>query len=132
MPKRFGSPKAERLKSRKQIDVLFAKGKAVSAPPVRAIYLFTPAETGSLLVGVTASKKHFKKAVDRNRVKRLLREAYRLQKETLAEPVKATAKSGAIFFVYADKTIANFETIKAAVGKCLEKLSKIVQREDPA
>jgi ribonuclease P protein component len=132
MPKRFGYPKAERLKSRKQIDVLFAKGKAVSAPPVRAIYLFAPAETGSLLVGVTASKKHFKKAVDRNRAKRLLREAYRLQKETLAEPVKATAKSGAIFFVYADKSIANFETIKAAVGKCLEKLSKIVQREDPA
>ena len=132
MPKRFGFPKAERLKSRKRIDELFAKGKAVSVPPVRAIYLFAPAENGSLQAGVTASKKAFKKAVDRNRVKRLLREAYRLQKEALTEQLKASAKAGAVFFVYTDKTIADFDTIKTAVGKCLEKLSKNVQRENPA
>lgn len=132
MPKRFRFPKAERLKSRKQIDLLFAKGKAVSAPPVRAIYLFTPDESGSLQAGVTASKKFFKKAVDRNRAKRLLREAYRLQKETLAEQVRATKKTGFVFFVYTDKTIADFDTIKTAMGKCLERLSKNLQREDPA
>ena len=132
MPQRFGFPKAERLKSRKQIDNLFAKGKAVSAPPVRAIYLFTPAESGSLQAGVTASKKFFKKAVDRNRAKRLLREAYRLQKEALANQVKATSKAGFVFFIYTDKTIADFDTIKTAMGKCLEKLGKNLQREDPA
>lgn len=132
MPQRFRFTKAERLKSRKQIDHLFAKGKTVSAPPVRAIYLFTPAESGSLQAGVTASKKAFKKAVDRNRVKRLLREAYRLQKQTLTEQVKATGKAGAIFFIYIDKTIADFDTIQTAMGKCLDRLGKIIQREEPS
>jgi ribonuclease P protein component len=130
MPKRFGFPKAERLKSRKQIDSLFEKGKAVSVPPVRAIYLFSPAESGSLLAGVTASKKSFKKAVDRNRIKRLLREAYRLQKEPMLHQVKASNKTAFLFFVYTDKTIADFDTIQTAMGKCLERVRKLIERED--
>jgi ribonuclease P protein component len=132
MPKRFGFSKAEHLKSRKQIDGLFENGKAVSAFPVRAIYRFLPAEKTALLVGVSASKKNFKKAVDRNRLKRLLREAYRLQKEELAAQVKEAGKAGNIFFIYTDKTIADFETVKTAMGKCLQRLSKLVANEDPS
>lgn len=131
MPKRFGFPKAERLKSRKQIDLLFADGKAVSVFPVRAIYRFSPSEESGVWVGVTASKRYFKKAVDRNRIKRLLREAYRLQKEELVNLAKANGKSGHLFFVYTDKTIADFETIKAAMYKCLQRLSKTLQSETP-
>jgi ribonuclease P protein component len=131
MPKRFGFPKAEHLKSRKQIDALFAEGKAFSVFPIRAIYHFSAAEGGSLQVGVTASKRYFKKAVDRNRIKRLLREAYRLQKEELVFQVKEYKKSVHIFFVYTDKTIADFETVKTAMAKCLHRLSKIVQSENP-
>ena len=132
MTKRFGFPKTERLKSRKQIDNLFATGKAFSVFPIRAIYQFTPAEKGSLQVGVTASKKYFKKAVDRNRLKRLLREAYRLQKEELVLLTKEQQKAGNLFFIYTDKTIADFETVKAAMAKCLQRLSKIVQSEHPS
>ena len=129
MPHRFRFPKAERLKSRKQIDRLFADGKAFSVFPVRTIYQFAPAENGSLQVGVTASKKHFKKAVDRNRIKRLLREAYRLQKEELFLQVKASQNSCVLFFIYTDKTIADFETVKTAMAKSLQRLSKILQSE---
>jgi ribonuclease P protein component len=132
MPKRFRFTKAEHLKSRKQIDGLFAEGKAVSVFPVRAIYRFLPAEKGSLQVGVTASKKNFKRAVDRNRIKRLLREAYRLQKEELVLQVKASQKAGSLFFIYTDKAIADFETIKTAMAKCLHRLSKIIQSESPS
>ena len=130
MPQRFAFPKTERLKSRRQIDDLFSKGKAISVSPIRVIYQFSlAAEKAGLQIGVTASKKNFKKAVDLNRIKRLLREAYRLQKEGLVLQVKATQKSGNIFFIYTDKTLADFETIKKAMAKCLQRLGKILQSE---
>ena len=131
MPKRFGFAKTEHLKSRKQIDELFAKGKAFSVFPVRAIYQFSFSEEPGLQIGVTASKKHFKKAVERNRIKRLLREAYRLQKEELALQIKASQKAGNVFFIYTDKAISDFETIKLAMYKCLQRLNKIIQSENP-
>ena len=131
MPKRFGFPKTERLKSRKQIDFLFAEGKAFSVFPLRVIYRFSAAEKGELKAGVSASKRNFKKAVDRNRIKRLLREAYRLQKEELVQLVKEKKVSGQLFFIYTDKTIADFETLKTAMAKCLQRLLKL-QSENPS
>jgi ribonuclease P protein component len=132
MAKRFGLPRSERLKSRKEIDRLFAPGKGFSVFPIRVTYQFLPAggEAG-LQMGVTASKRYFKKAVDRNRIKRLLREAYRLQKTELAEQVRNSGRKGTLFFIYTDKTIASFDTIKAAMARCLQKLSTITKRENP-
>ena len=69
--------------------------------------------------------------MDRNRLKRLLREAYRLQKEELVLQVKRTGKRGHVFFIYTDKTIADFETVKTAMAKCLQRLSKLLQSENP-
>ncbi len=132
MPKRFGFPKAERLKSRKQIDGLFADGTAVSVFPVRAVYKFSASETAGVKAGVSVSKRHFKKAVDRNRIKRLLREAYRLQKEKLVVKTNEAGVSGTVFFLYTDKTMADFETVKAAMGKCLHRLTKTLYRENPS
>ena len=130
MAKQFGFPKTERLKSRKQIDGLFDSGKAFSVFPIRTVYRFQPAtDKPGLLAGVSVSKKHFKRAVDRNRVKRLLREAYRLQKAELAEQVKKAGLTGQLFFLYTDKTIADFETIKAAMDKCLQRLCKTIESE---
>ncbi len=130
MVKRFGLPKTERLKSRKGIDTLFAKGKSFAVFPVRVTYQFTPSAEGGLQVGVTASKRNFKKAVDRNRIKRLLREAYRLQKEELQATLKASGKSGAVFFLYTGKTLPTFEEVKGAMAKCLQKLTKIASSEN--
>jgi ribonuclease P protein component len=134
MARRFGFPKTERLKSRKQIDHLFAGKKGFAVFPIRVMYQFLPAEAADsgLQVGVTASKRSFKKAVERNRIKRLLREAYRLQKEDLHAGLKASGKRGLIFFLYTDKTIASFDVIKAAMAKCLKKLSTIAASEHPS
>ena len=74
-------PKKEKLKSKKLIDQLFAEGQSVSAFPLRLVYL--PVSFNDDVVaktGVSVSKRNFKSAVDRNRIKRLLREVYRLNK----------------------------------------------------
>ena len=74
--------KEERLCSRKAIEELFGGGhKSVTAYPIRAVYM--PSEQTGVCVMVSVSKRHFKRAVKRNRIKRQLREAYRLQKELL-------------------------------------------------
>ncbi len=75
-------PKEERLCSRKALEKLFGGGhQSVSAFPIRAVYM--PNEVGVVRVMVSVSKRYFKRAVKRNRIKRQLREAYRLQKELL-------------------------------------------------
>jgi ribonuclease P protein component len=130
MAKRFGLPKTERLKSRKQIDTLFAGGKGFSVFPIRVMYQFFPAgEQSHLQIGVTASKRSFKKAVDRNRIKRLLREAYRLQKEALQNTLKEAGKSGVVFFLYTGKTLPSFAEVKEVMAKGLKKLEVIASRE---
>ncbi len=77
-----GYSKSEKLKSKTEIDLLFKKGKWVTVGNIRMIY--TPSES-STKVGVSVSKRYFKKAVHRNRVKRLLREVYRLDKLAFKE-----------------------------------------------
>ena len=75
-------PKEERLCSRKALEELFGGGhQSVSAFPIRAVYM--PNEVGVVRVMVSVSKRYFKRAVKRNRIKRQLREAYRLQKELI-------------------------------------------------
>ena len=74
-------PKKEKLKSKVLIERLFSEGKSVTAFPLRLVYLETPLKKDVVVqAGVSVSKRHFKNAVDRNRIKRLLREAYRLNK----------------------------------------------------
>ena len=75
--------KAERLSSRKALDALFVGGNpSLSAYPLRVVYMRTT-ETGTRMM-VSVSKRYFKRAVRRNRIKRQIREAYRLQKSLLA------------------------------------------------
>ncbi|MDR6921550.1 MULTISPECIES: ribonuclease P protein component [Chryseobacterium] len=79
----FNYPKTEKLKKNTEISLLFDKGKWRSCGPLRIIILKDkpgqPVE--STRVGVSVSKRYFKKAVHRNRIKRLLRECYRLNKD---------------------------------------------------
>jgi len=77
----FKYSKKDKLKSTKHIEQLFSEGKAITVYPLRLIYLESNFEDGVVLkTGVSVSKKLHKTAVARNRIKRLLREAYRLNK----------------------------------------------------
>ena len=128
MVKRFGFGRKEKLKSRKVIENLFENGRSFSIFPIRVSYLFIPSDKDQLLqVGVSAGKKYFKRAVDRNRIKRLIREAYRLQKEELFSAMKQHQVSGFAFFIYTGKTIAPFQEIKDAMQQCLKRLQQKIK-----
>lgn len=78
---KYSYSKKEKLKSKKTIELLFKEGDSVSDFPLRLVWLETSFDDGSQIkTAVSVSKKHFKTAVDRNNVKRLMREAYRLNK----------------------------------------------------
>ena len=82
----FKYPKNEKLKSKKTIDSLFTEGKSVGKYPLRLVFIPDNFEDDvPLKMGVSVSKKYFKKAVHRNRIKRLLRECYRLNKDLFKE-----------------------------------------------
>lgn len=125
MSKQFTLGKQERLKSRKQIEKLFAEGKSFVVIPFRIYFLVHGPWTMNhgLQFGVGVSAKNFKRAVDRNRIKRLTREAWRLQKNELSEKVKTTQKQLNVFFIYTGKEVPDFTTVKDKVTVVLKKLA---------
>ncbi|HEV8285427.1 MAG TPA: ribonuclease P protein component [Chitinophagaceae bacterium] len=130
MAKQFTLGKNERLKSRKLIEQLFNEGKTISAFPFRVYYMFYPRTTThssfTIQFGAGVSGKNFRKAVDRNRIKRLTREAYRLQKHELQEVLKANKKQLNVFFIYTAKELPDFDMVSKKLGVILNKLIKII------
>jgi ribonuclease P protein component len=118
-------PRTEKLKSRKLIQQLFAEGKSVTASPVKCIYLVNPPELSETLqTGVGASARNFKKAVHRNRIKRLLREAYRLNNQFLHQQLEEKKIRVALFVLFIGKELPTLPIIETAVKAALEKLRK--------
>lgn len=127
MAKDAGFGKLEKLKSRKLVEELFARGNSIHVFPIRVFYKFLPLPEDDRVfieVGVSVSKRNFKKAVDRNRIKRLLREAYRLQKQELIRVLKEQGKKGFVFFVYTDQQIPQYLIVFNTMTKCLEVLKR--------
>jgi len=73
-------------------------------------------------MGITVSKKHFKRAVDRNRIKRLTREAYRLSKQELQQKLEDSSKRLLLFFIFTGKELPDFLLVKEKVQVILRKL----------
>ena len=122
----FTFNKKEKLKSKKLIDQLFTEGQSVSAYPLRLVYLRTTfADNIVAKTGVSVSKRNFKTAVDRNRIKRLLREAYRLNKSDFINNLK-TPHAFMVLYIGKDKpTLVQVETkMKALFEKFSSKISE--------
>ena len=128
MRKQFTLGKEERLKSRKQIEQLFDKGKSIVITPFRVYFLIDEMLNAqrsmfNVQFGVGVSARNFKKAVDRNRIKRLTREAWRLQKNEIAKKAKEAQRQLNVFFIYTGKELPDFTTVKDKVAIVLKKLA---------
>ena len=115
----FNYPKNEKLKSKISIGLLFSEGKSVSKYPLRLVYHSGSLnENEKIKMGVSVSKKYFKKAVDRNRFKRILRETYRLNKHILLDNLD---KPYAFMFFYQTKERLSYEEINTKTIQLFEK-----------
>ena len=123
----FTYPKKEKLKSKKLIDRLFSEGKSVSSYPIKLIYLKTELPEGvKIQTGVTVSKRRIKSAVDRNRVKRLLRESYRLNKQLVFNNTKGTF---AFLFLYLGREIPPYHTVEEHLVHVMKKFLNTIDNE---
>lgn len=114
--------KDERLHSQKLIKELFDKGSSFFLFPFKIIVLTLPRElVGTNQALFSVSKKKFKKAVDRNKVKRRMREAYRLHKHLI--PTSGTERK-LIAFIYVSSDILTFQVIEPKIQKALTTLSQ--------
>jgi len=122
----FSYPKNEKLKSHKTIDRLFSEGKSVSKYPLRLVYVENTDENNSekILMGVSVSKKYFKKAVDRNYFKRVLRECYRLNQHLLKENLN---KPYAFMFFYQTKEKLSYQEIEEKTIQLFQKFNETVK-----
>ena len=115
----FTYPKNERLKSKTTIGLLFSEGKSVSKYPLRLVYRQAEAAyQGNTKVGVSVSKKYFKKAVDRNYFKRVLRETYRLNKHLLLDHLN---QPYSFMLFYQTKDRLSYEEINTKTIQLFEK-----------
>lgn len=115
----------QRLKRKKLFDEIFATGKSLRTPHITAHYkeIILPGEA-NLQAAFTASKRKFKKAVDRNTLKRLMREAYRTQRNELETVLKTQNKQLAVVFVFTFTQILSLEQVKESINILLQNLQK--------
>ena len=122
--------KKERLSSKKLIDQLFTEGNTFFSYPFKVFYLFQEVEKEyPVKVLITASKKNFKKAVDRNKIKRLVREGYRLNKLPLHDYLKENNKSVLFGLVYVGETILLPQEIER---KLILILQRLIEQDEEA
>lgn len=119
---KFTYPKHEKLKSKTTIDLLFSAGKSVSKYPLRLVYVENSEPNVELIkMGVSVSKKYFKKAVDRNYFKRVLRETYRLNKHILIDHLE---KPHAFMFFYQSKERLSYQEIEEKTIQLFQKFNE--------
>lgn len=121
-------PKHEKLKSRTLINQLFTEGKSVSKYPLRLVYVqVSELEDSNVKLGVSVSKKHFKKAVDRNYYKRVLRETYRLNKSILTKVVED--KKYAFMLLYQTKDRLTYQEVHEKTIQLFEKFASTIEKD---
>ncbi|MFY8004033.1 MAG: ribonuclease P protein component [Chitinophagaceae bacterium] len=119
----YSYPKAEKLKSRKQLQAVFATKQTVLVHPVKAFCLQIPYDNAAIQIGVGVSSRNFKKAVDRNRIKRLMREVYRLNKEQLIVVNPDRKITMLLFFLFIGRELPNFELIEKKMRLLFQKIN---------
>lgn len=126
MDKKQSFKKAETLKSKKDFEKIIAEGKSMNAYPLKLIYVKTAVEPGQgklVKVAVSVPKKRVKFAVNRNRIKRLFREVYRINKQLLFNYAVENKIAFNLLFVFTGKeTEADFNTFTTKIILLLQRL----------
>lgn len=112
-------PKTERLCTYHSIQALFKEGKSIKKYPLKLIYLPLDKALTPSQVLISVPKKKLKRAVDRNRIKRLIRESYRKEKHLLS----SQDKSYSLALIYMSDELVSYEQIYALVAALLRQLS---------
>lgn len=132
---RYTLGKEQRLKSYKAIEQLFEQGTAFSVFPLRVIYVLEKSEeekASGLKCGFSVSTKRFKKATDRNRIKRLLRETWRLQQKELQTTVAEQNIQLNVFLIYVGNELPEYEKLFSKTGNAIKRLIKTVDENSKA
>ena len=107
---------------------MFAQGKSFTHYPLKVIWIAHNKEN-HLQAGISVSSRYFKKAVDRNKIKRLIRESYRLQKNRLEDYLESNQSQLSIFFIYIGKEKPMYQTIFDACSLSINYLIKITNEQ---
>lgn len=125
-----GLTKAERLTRKKIIEEVHAKGESIKTPAIVMVYHFSELpENVPAQAMFTVSKRIFKRAHDRNRVKRLLREAYRKQKHHIYKPLIDQQKQVAIFFIFTGRQLPNYQYVHGKIFEVLKRFKTRLQEK---
>jgi ribonuclease P protein component len=125
--RQFTLGRKERLKSRKAIEQLFSTGHSFVMSPFRIFYQDSnEKELACLQFGIGVSSRNFRKAVDRNRIKRLTRESWRLQKNRLRQLLQEKKKGMQVFMIYTGKEMPDYTVMQDKMQFIINKLVKQV------
>ena len=118
----FSFSKNEKLKSKKQIELLFKEGNSVSVYPLKLIFLALEdtKDNQQTKTGVTVPKRSFKSAVQRNRIKRVLRECYRLNKHIIFNNIEGDFT---LLFLYLGKETPSYTLLEKKMRELMQKFS---------
>ncbi len=118
----FSYSKKEKLKSKKLIDTLFIEGTSIKAFPLRMVFVESalPSSDITMQTGVSVSKRNFKLAVTRNRIKRLMRESYRLHKHLF----ETKGTTFAAMLIYTGREEVTQETMHRAMLKLIKRFNE--------
>lgn len=120
--------KEERLHSKKIIDLLFEKGASFSIGPIRTIWLKSEPKQGCpVQVLIAVPRKNISRAVQRNKLKRRMREAYRKNKSPLLEMLNQKGNSISLAFVYTQNEVIAYQEIEEKIILSLQRLSDMYE-----
>ena len=126
----FTFQKAERLSKKKLIDELFQEGSSFNLYPFRVQYLYKEFDSAApVQILISVPNKNLRKAVDRNYVKRLIREAYRLNKEALYNALTNNNRKLLLAFIYTSRNKGSFHTLSESIIKILQQIAVAVDSE---
>jgi ribonuclease P protein component len=126
---RFTFRKGEKLCSKIAIEKLFSSGKSFYCSPVKVLLLKSLSTAlPSVKVLITVPKKYLRRATDRNRIKRLLREAYRIKKYELFQHLNLKESEYTIAFIFTGKKLVSYSEVIDVMGRIIEQIALLEQR----